>query len=419
MAQTRFTSQLVPLAAEDPLYEVLAACQSDTSKVKIDLGIGAYKDDNGKPWVLPAVSKAEAILRQRLDYNHEYLPISGLKSFTEAASELLLGKDHPSIQQKRLLSIQSVSGTGALYLGALFLATLTPLAKRVANISFPSWSNHSAIFRTAGWSISEYPYLRPCSQEFDLQGTLAAIEASPPDAVFVLHACAHNPTGVDPTPDQWKEIAQALKRKNQLPFFDCAYQGFATGDFDRDAFAIRHFAEQGLEFFVAQSSAKNFGLYGQRVGCLHYIPSSLLSKKESWVTLARVKSQLSSLQRSIISNPPRYGSHIVSLVLNDPELMKEWKNNVLTMSERIGKVRKTLQSEFENRGTPGTWSYITKQVGMFIMLDVRADQVLKLREEYHIYISPNGRVSLGGLNTHNIDHFVRAADRVLKEQVEL
>jgi aspartate aminotransferase, cytoplasmic len=240
----------------------------------------------------------------------------------------------------------------------------------------------------------------------------STIKSAPEGSIILLHACAHNPTGVDPTRDQWKELANIIREKKHFPFFDCAYQGFASGDLENDAWAIHYFVEQGFELCVAQSFAKNFGLYGERAGCFHFVtaPSSDASE-----TITRIASQLAILQRSEISNPPAYGARIASTVLNDPALFDEWKTNLREMSGRIIQMRKELRAKLEELGTPGTWNHITDQIGMFSFTGLSEQQVLKLREDAHVYMTKNGRISMAGLNTNNIDYFAKAVDKVVRE----
>lgn len=239
------------------------------------------------------------------------------------------------------------------------------------------------------------------------------ISEAPDRSIILLHACAHNPTGVDPTEQQWREIADVIRAKNHFPFFDTAYQGFASGDLDRDAGAIRYFVEQGFELLVAQSFAKNFGLYGERAGCFHFVTAP--TGPSATETVTRVASQLAILQRSEISNPPIYGARVASTVLNDDALFAEWKENLRTMSGRIISMRKALRSKLEELGTPGTWNHITDQIGMFSFTGLTEAQVLKLRQEFHIYMTKNGRISMAGLNTRNVEYFAKAVDKVVRD----
>ncbi|KAH8809060.1 pyridoxal phosphate-dependent transferase [Xylogone sp. PMI_703] len=410
-SNTSFSPEAVPQAPEDPLFGLMAAYRADTFEKKVDLGIGAYRDDNAKPWVLPVVKKADEILRNDPSLNHEYLPIAGLPDFTNAAAKLMLGADSPAIKESRTTSVQTISGTGAVHLGALFLKKFYPGSPTVY-FSNPTWANHNQIFTNVGLPIATYPYFSKSTKGLDFEGMKKGITEAPNRSIILLHACAHNPTGVDPTQEQWKELAALIREKSHFPFFDCAYQGFASGDLARDAWAVRYFVEQGFELCVAQSFAKNFGLYGERAGCFHFVTSPGPDATE---TIKRISSQLAILQRSEISNPPAYGARIASLVLNSPELFAEWEDNLRTMSGRIISMRKALRSKLEELGTPGKWNHITDQIGMFSFTGLTEKQVAKLREEAHVYMTKNGRISMAGLNTKNVEYFAVAVDKVVRE----
>ncbi|CRG91389.1 aspartate aminotransferase [Talaromyces islandicus] len=406
-----FTAAQVAQAPEDPLFGLMRAYRQDSSDKKVDLGIGAYRDDHAKPWILPVVKKADEILHNDPNLDHEYLPISGLANFTAAAQKLILGADSPAIQENRATSLQTISGTGAVHLGALFLAKFHPRRPTVY-LSNPTWANHNQIFSNVGLAIDKYPYFSAQTKGLDIDGMLATLGAAPAGSIIVLHACAHNPTGVDPTQDQWKQIADVIRERGHFPFFDCAYQGFASGDPARDAWAIRYFIQQGFETCVAQSFAKNFGLYGERAGAFHFVSAA---GPDAATANRNIASQLAILQRSEISNPPAYGSRIASIVLNDPALYAQWEQDLKTMSGRIIEMRQGLRQRLEAKGTPGSWDHITSQIGMFSFTGLSEKQVLILREKWHIYMTKNGRISMAGLNTHNIDYFAEAVDQTVRE----
>lgn len=307
--------------------------------------------------------------------------------------------------------MQTISGTGAVHLGALFLARFYKASRQVY-VSNPTWANHHQIFRNVGLETVDYPYFDKKTRGLDFEGMKASIQAAPEGSIILLHPCAHNPTGVDPTLDQWKELATIIRSRKHFPFFDCAYQGFASGDLNRDAAAVHYFIEQGFELVVAQSFAKNFGLYGERAGCFHVVTGPGADAK---ATIGRIASQLAILQRSEISNPPLYGARIVATVLNDDALFKEWQGDLKTMSGRIIDMRQALRSKLESLATPGTWNHITDQIGMFSFTGLTEPQVQKLREEYHIYMTKNGRISMAGLNTNNIDHVATSINKVVSE----
>lgn len=271
-----------------------------------------------------------------------------------------------------------------MHLGALFLARFHPSRPAPhVYLSSPTWANHNQIFTNAGLPVSNYPYFSAKTKGLDLDGMLAALRAARPGSIVVLHACAHNPTGVDPTQEQWKQIAAVMRERHHFPFFDCAYQGFASGDLARDAWAIRYFVEQGFELCVAQSFSKNLGLYGERAGVFHFVTSPCA---DATLSNQHIASQLSILQRSEISNPPAYGARIASIILNDPKLFAEWEDNLRTMSGRIIEMRKGLRQRLEAKGTPGSWEHVTNQIGMFSFTGLTEAQVKILRDKWHVYM---------------------------------
>ncbi|KAL1885906.1 Aspartate aminotransferase, cytoplasmic [Paecilomyces lecythidis] len=408
-----FTAALVPKAPEDPLFGLMRAYRQDTSDKKVDLGIGAYRDNNAKPWVLPVVKQADELLHRDPNLNHEYLPIAGLPEYTSAAQRLIFGTDSPAIREKRVTTVQTISGTGAVHLGGLFLSRFHPIQPPpTVYVSNPTWANHNQIFSNVGLPVATYPYFSAKTKGLDLDGMLSTLREAAPGSIVLLHACAHNPTGVDPTQEQWKQIAAVIREKHHFTFFDTAYQGFASGDLARDAWSIRYFTELGLELCVAQSFAKNFGLYGERAGAFHFVTGSGPDAESSNQHIA---SQLAILQRSEISNPPAYGARIASLVLNDSKLFAQWEEDLRTMSGRIIEMRKGLRSRLEAKGTPGSWDHITSQIGMFSFTGLNPNQVQVLREKWHIYMTKNGRISMAGLNTHNIDYVAEAIDSVVRQ----
>ncbi|KAK7467029.1 Aspartate aminotransferase, cytoplasmic [Stygiomarasmius scandens] len=404
--------QNVPLAPPDSIFKLTAAYKADPFENKVNLGVGAYRDDDNKPWVLPVVRKAEQILLNTPSLDHEYLPITGLPEFTAAAAKLILGPDSPAIAEARVTTVQTISGTGANHLGALFLERFYPwTGPKEVYLSDPTWANHPAIFKNVGINPRTYPYYDPKTIGLDFDGFMNALTSAPNHSIFLIHACAHNPTGVDPTKEQWNKIAEVMLQKEHYGFFDCAYQGFASGDLDNDAWAVREFVKKGVNMLICQSFAKNAGLYGERVGALHVISSS----KEA---AERVKSQLSVLQRSEISNPPTYGARIVNLILNDAELFEEWKRDIATMAGRIIDMRKQLYKVLtEELKTPGNWDHIVNQIGMFSFTGITPQQSQALVEKAHIYMTANGRISMTGLNRKNLRYFAENLDKVVRGEL--
>ncbi|KZT02166.1 aspartate aminotransferase [Laetiporus sulphureus 93-53] len=324
--------------------------------------LGKSTSSNEKPWILPVIKKAMEMLLNDPNLDHEYLPITGLPEFTNAAARLVLGPNSPAIMENRVSSVQTISGTGANHLGALFLSRFyhwvegTPKA---AYLSDPTWVNHFQIFKGVGIAPLTYPYYDPSTIGLAFDAFLTTVRTAPPKSVFVLHACAHNPTGVDPTRVQWGLIVDAVLERGHYAFFDCTYQRFASGNLDRDAWAIREFVSRGVPMLVCQSFAKNAGLYGERVGTLHIIsptPEAAL----------RIKSQLSVLTRSEISSPPAHGARLMALIMNNAKLFEEWKRDIKTMAECVIAMRKELHWLLtEELKTLGNWDHIVNQIGMF------------------------------------------------------
>lgn len=296
------------LAPPDPIFHLTASFKKSSVANKINLGVGAYRDDSGNPWVLPVVRKAELLIVNNPALDHEYLPIDGLPAFTHASVKLMLGDSNDKVA-----AAQTISGTGAVRLGADFLKRFCPADVYIPD---PTWGNHKAIFGDAGLKVISYPYWDPTTKGLDFVGMIECLNKAAPKSIILFHPCAHNPTGVDPSQEQWKELASLCQTRNLVPFFDSAYQGFAT-TLDQDAWAVRYFVSQGIELLFCQSYSKNFGLYNERCGCLAVVTISTDKAKE-------VSSQLCKLIRAGYSNPPAFGARIVSLVLNTPELAAEW-----------------------------------------------------------------------------------------------
>ncbi|KAF9925651.1 Aspartate aminotransferase, cytoplasmic [Mortierella alpina] len=397
----------VSSAPADIIFALTAAYKADTDPKKVNLGVGAYRTEEGKPWVLPVVHKADHIMVDDENLDHEYLPILGLEQFRKASAKLILGADSKAIAEGRVGAAQCISGTGAVYAGAHFLSKHYPFKGAACYISKPTWANHRAIFEGVGIPVLEYPYWDAETKGLDLKGMLGAMEAAPSGSIFLLHPCAHNPTGVDPTPDQWKQIADVMEAKGHFTFFDTAYQGFASGSLDKDAYSVRYFVERGFEMFIAQSFSKNFGLYSERAGNLTIVARTPEIKNT-------IESQIAKAQRAVISNPPAYGSRVVSLVLNDKKLYSEWEENLSLMANRIIDMRQALFDELTALGTPGSWKHIVDQIGMFSFTGLTTPQVKVLKEKYHVYLTDNGRISMAGLNTKNVKYFAQAVDDVVR-----
>jgi aspartate aminotransferase len=393
----------VPTLPANPIFGLAMRCKQDPTPDKIDLCIGAYRDDNGKPVVLPVVRKAERLIVDS-ELDHEYLPQDGLAGFVSASQKLMFGDESVLFSMNRVYSIQALSGTGSLRLGAEFIKANFP--GRAMYIPAQTWQNHGAMLTDVGLSWGSYRYLDSTMCHLDFAGFAEDLEKVDDGSVILLHSCAHNPSGVDPTDSQWSELMAIMKRKNLFPFFDNAYQGFVSGDPNIDSFAVRLFVDAGFEMFVACSYAKNFGLYGERVGCLHAVASDS-------AVLGAIASQVRAISRTMYSNCPTFGARIVSTILNDPTMKAEWLEQCMGMASRLNGVRAQLYAEMCAMKVRGNWDHIMTQRGMFSYTGIHYDAVIRLREEYHVYMLDDGRISLAGLNGSNISRFVSCVKAVL------
>ena len=393
----------VELAPRDPILGLNEQFKADTRSTKVNLGVGVYYDDAGHIPLLKAVRQAESRLFEQAEPRN-YLPIDGIPGYNTGARALLLGASSPLIAEHRSLTVQTLGGTGALKVGADFLKQILPDAK--VAISNPSWANHEALFSAAGFPVVSYDYYDAATHGLNFDGMLASLRALPAGTVVVLHACCHNPTGVDPTLDQWREIARTLQVGQLVPFLDIAYQGFGDG-IEEDGAVVRLFAELGLTLFISSSFSKSFSLYGERVGALTLLTSG---DDES----ARVLSQLKRVIRTNYSNPPTHGGALVSTVLNTPELYKLWAEELAGMRDRIRAMRHQLVEKIQAQGVDQDFSFVKAQRGMFSYSGLTKPQVERLREDFGIYAVGSGRICVAALNSGNIDYVARAMADVIK-----
>lgn len=396
----------VPAGPPDPILGITEAFKADQDPRKINLGVGAYRDENGKPYVLNAVKKAEEkIIAAKQD--KEYLAITGLATFTQNAAKLAYGVDSEPLKQNAVSVAQSISGTGALRIGGAFMARHYPHAK-IIYLPTPTWGNHMPLFRDSGLEVRRYRYFDSKTVGLDFAGMKEDLKNAPEGAIVLLHACAHNPTGVDPTQQQWKELSDVVAEKKLFPFFDMAYQGFASGSTTRDAFAVRHFVSQGHHVALCQSFAKNMGLYGERVGAFSLTTQNEEEKK-------RVDSQIKIIIRPMYSNPPLHGAHIANTILSDPDLYQEWEGEVKGMADRIINMRERLYDLLTHElRTPGEWGHIKSQIGMFSFTGLKTEHCKVLAEKAHIYMTMDGRISMAGLNGSNIGYFAQSVDAAVR-----
>ncbi|KAI2693011.1 amino acid aminotransferase [Pseudomonas sp. TNT3] len=392
----------VEMAPRDPILGLNEAFNADTRTNKVNLGVGVYCNEEGRIPLLRAVVEAETI-RVAQHASRGYLPIDGIAAYDQAVQKLLFGNDSPLIASGRVLTTQAVGGTGALKIGADFLKQLLPNA--VVAISDPSWENHRALFETAGFPVQNYRYYDAATHDVNRTGLLEDLNALPSGSIVVLHACCHNPTGVDLSPADWKNVLEVVKAKGHVPFLDMAYQGFGDG-IDEDAAAVRLFADSGLTFFVSSSFSKSFSLYGERVGALSIVSES---KEES----ARVLSQVKRVIRTNYSNPPTHGASIVAAVLNSPELRAKWEEELAEMRLRIRGMRTQMVDLLAKNAPQRDFSFVGRQRGMFSYSGLTVEQVTRLRNEFGIYALDTGRICVAALNQSNIKAVTDAIIQVI------
>lgn len=393
---------VVGQAPDDPILGLNEAFKADPREKKVNLSIGVYSADNGKVPLLGVVASAEKKILEA-GAPHTYLPISGIPAFNSGVQKLIFGPDSPLIKEKKAVTVQSLGGTGALKVGADFLASI--LKDPEAVVSAPTWQNHVAIFEQAGFKVGSYPYYDKAHNCVDFPAMLESLNSLKKDTVVILHACCHNPTGYDLTQEQWSQVVDVCVKKQLIPFLDIAYQGFGDG-LDEDAGSIRQFADAGIPFFVSSSFSKSFALYGERIGALTVVCKD--SEEAS-----RVQSKLKAVIRANYSNPPAHGAKIVSQVLNDPELLAEWHANLKEMRERIKEMRKDLASELKALGAKKDFDFITQQKGMFSFSGLTPEQVQKLKDDYGVYAVKSGRICVASLNKGNVKYTAESIKEVL------
>jgi aromatic-amino-acid transaminase len=391
------------MAPKDPILGVTEAYVADQNPGKVNLGVGVYTGDDGKVPLLECVRRAEDS-RVKSGAPKSYLPIDGIAAYDKAVQELVFSKESTPLKNKQIVTVQALGGTGGLKIGADFLKQISPDA--TVWISEPSWENHRALFEGAGFAVKEYAYYDPQTHGLNFAGMLGALKKLPAGDIAVLHSCCHNPTGVDLTQAQWREVLEVVNARGIVPFLDLAYQGFAEGA-DADAYAPRLFAEAMQPVFLSSSFSKSFSLYGERVGAFSLVAGS---SDEA----ARVLSHLKRVVRANYSNPPTHGSDIVARILASPDLRALWEQELGAMRDRIKAMRRALVEGIHARVPGADFSFVMKQRGMFSYSGLSREQVLRLRSEYSIYTIETGRICVAALTTKNIDYVADAIARVLK-----
>ncbi|MEG3127905.1 amino acid aminotransferase [Pantoea cypripedii] len=392
----------ISAAPADPILGLADLFRADDRPNKINLGIGVYKDETGKTPVLTSVKKAEQYLLEN-ETTKNYLSIDGLADFARCTQELLFGKESTLVSAGRACTAQTPGGTGALRVAADFLANQTSV-KRVW-VSNPSWPNHKNVFNAAGLEVCDYQYYDAANHTLDFDGMVASLREAKAGDVVLFHGCCHNPTGIDPTAEQWQQLAALSQANGWLPLFDFAYQGFARG-LDEDAEGLRIFAASHQELIVASSYSKNFGLYNERVGALTLVAANSDVAKTAF-------SQVKYSIRANYSNPPAHGAAIVATILSNDALRTIWQQELTDMRQRIQRMRQLFVNTLAASGAQQDFSFIIKQNGMFSFSGLTKDQVVRLREEFGVYAVNSGRVNVAGMTPDNMSALCEAIVAVL------
>jgi aromatic-amino-acid transaminase len=392
----------VEMAPKDPILGVTETFNADKNPNKVNLGVGIYYDDSGKVPLLECVRQAEIQLAEK-SAPRSYLPIDGLPAYDHAVRELVFGSNSPAVKENRVITVQALGGTGALKVGADFLRRLLPQSQ--VWISDPSWENHRALFENAGFAVNTYPYYDAASHGINFKGMLDSLNSLPVNSIVVLHACCHNPTGVDLSADQWAKVIDVVVSRGLMPFVDIAYQGFGDS-VEADGEVVRRFAEAGCPAFVSNSFSKSFSLYGERVGALSVVTGDATEA-------ARVLSQLKRIVRTNYSNPPTHGGQIVATVLTSPAMRTLWEKELGQMRGRIQEMRRLLVEKLRTRLPSADFGFVTRQRGMFSYSGLSKAAVERLRNEFSVYAIDTGRICVAALNSGNIDHVTGAIAKVL------
>jgi aromatic-amino-acid transaminase len=390
------------MAPRDPILGLTEAYNSEKNPKKVNLGVGVYYDDNGKVPLLQCVRQAEADLVSQAA-PRGYLPIDGLAAYDKAVQTLIFGRDSNAVGSGRIVTVQTLGGTGGLKVGADFLRRLLPQSQTL--ISDPSWENHRALFESAGFVVGTYPYYDAATKGIQFDAMLNTLRKTAAGTIIVLHVCCHNPTGVDFDMGQWRLVRDAIAENGLVPFLDIAYQGFGDG-LESDRSPVQLFAESGLPVFISSSFSKSFSLYGERVGALSVVAADADEAQ-------RVLSQLKRTVRTNYSNPPTHGGQVVAKVLNTPELYALWEQELGQMRERIKFMRHQFVEGLKVRSPGANFEFVKTQRGMFSYSGLTKPQVTRLREEFGIYAVDSGRICVAALNSRNVDYVTEAVAKVL------
>ncbi|MFT5088372.1 MAG: aspartate/tyrosine/aromatic aminotransferase [Candidatus Latescibacterota bacterium] len=390
------------MAPADPILGLSSAFKGDSNPQKINLGVGVYQDASGQTPILDSVREAEKRILAHAT-SKSYLAIDGTPEYGQAVQSLLVGAEHEMIASGRAITVQSPGGTGALRIAGDFLQRHYPRARLW--LSQPTWANHPKIFAAAGLEVQTYAYFDAANSSLDFDAFLQALKAIPAGDIVLLHGCCHNPTGVDPTPEQWAQIAEVAQECGWLPLVDFAYQGLGDGLVE-DAAGLLALCRPGQELLVASSFSKSFGLYQERIGALTLVATDTDAA-------ARALSHLKIAVRTSYSNPPAHGSAIVTEILSDAVLRTQWDGEVAAMRARINGMRKLFVETLKAKGATGDFSFITRQRGMFSYSGLNDEQVQALRDTYSIYIVGDGRINVAGMTEKNMEPLCEAIAAVL------
>ncbi len=399
-----FDFDSVAKAPDDAILGLNEAFARDSRPGKCNLGAGVYKDATGKTPILRSVKQAESRILEN-EKTKTYLGIEGTEQYGRAVQDLVFGPNHPAVAARRAATVHTPGGTGALRVAADFLKKLFPEAK--VWLSDPTWPNHPGVFQAAGLKVATYPYFDSSSNTLAFEQMIAALAEIPAGDVVLLHGCCHNPTGIDPTAEQWRQIAELVALRGLLPFVDFAYQGLADG-IREDATGVAALTRAGCDLLVASSFSKNFGLYNERVGAL-----TALCHTEA--AAQAVLSQLKACIRTNYSNPPAHGAAIVTTILDDPQLRALWDTEVRDIRERINGMRSLFVRTLADVGVERDFSFVARQRGMFSFSGLNPEQVRRLRDEHAIYIVGSGRINVAGMTTENVRPLCEAIAAVLEE----
>ena len=388
----------------DAILGIMQLFRADPDPNKVDLSVGVYQDESGRTPVLECVKRAEGDVYAAED-TKSYVGIAGNPGFNRGIEEILLGAGHPALADGRVATVQTPGGSGAVSVAGHLIHRAKPDAR--VWLSDPSWPNHLPLLSMTGLALEHYPYYDRSANRVDFEAMCEAVSTISSGDSVLIHGCCHNPCGADLTAAQWQALAELCERHGVVPLIDIAYQGLAEG-LEEDAYGVRLMAERLPEVVVVASCSKNFGLYRERVGSVSVISPD----RERSATVA---SNLSNIARGIYSMPPDHGAAIVARILGDVELRAQWGSELDEMRERLNGLRTLLADKLAERGTPTDFSFIANERGMFSFLGIDREKIIRLREEFHVYLVESSRINVAGINRHNVDYVADAIAAVLRD----